>query len=465
MKRNVRTALVAVSVGLLLVGLLATPQNLGRLLRPGQTLHPLTINRLLLYQLVLVTLGYALTYASALWYIKRYRALLVLPALGLYLAIFYATYFNPRYPEHMILQPAEYKNLWGVLTRKALLLENYDPQPELVVNQQHVIKARRPAIDIHFHLDSLVSVDADTLVQAMDASGIAKVVNMDGRPGDFERFSRDFKDKYPNRFVMFVRPHLVTVAESDSWHKLGDDLAAAVSAGARGVKIIKELGITLKDREGRIVPIDDPRLDSLWSKAGELAIPVLMHISDPAPFFKPIDRFNERYEELKEFPEWSIYGPQFPSKGTLRAQREQLLKKHPRTMFIGAHFGMDPEDLGYVGHLMDTYPNYYVDIASVLSELGRQPFTAREFFIKYQDRILFGTDGGYSIGGTGWPIEKFFRSYFEFLETKNENFEYPLWGINKQGSWRIYGLHLGDDVLEKIYYANAAKLLGLTEVD
>jgi predicted TIM-barrel fold metal-dependent hydrolase len=174
-----------------------------------------------------------------------------------------------------------------------------------------------------------------------------------------------------------------------------------------------------------------------------------------------VDRFNERYEELKEYPEWSFYGPRFPTKETLLIQRENLLRKHPRTVFIGAHVGDSPENLSYVGYLLDKYPNYYVDISSRLPELGREPFTVRDFFIKYQDRILFGTDGGFALGIDGWSAERFYRTYFEFLETSNEYFEYPLWGINKQGRWRIYGIDLPDEVLEKIYHKNAAKILGL----
>jgi uncharacterized protein len=462
-KRNLRLLLLVGSVAVLVIGIVATPEMLRRLLRPGQTLHPLTINRLLLYQLFLMTLGYVLTYGFALRYVKRYRAILWLPALVVYSVLVYTLYIGPRYPENVILRPAEYANVWRVLTRGALLLENYEPAPTLVVNREHVARARYPVIDIHFHLGSLVNVDAGTLVQAMDASGVARIVNMDGGPRDFDRYSRDFGDRYPDRFLMFVRPNLITTAAADGWPMLGGDVEAAVRKGARGVKITKELGLTLKDKAGRIVRIDDPRLDSLWSKAGELDIPVLLHVGDAAAFFTPVDRFNERYEELKEFPDWRAYGPGIPTRKMVRQQREELLKRHPQTIFIGAHVGSDSEDLGYASHLLDTYPNYYVDIASTLSELGRQPFTARDFFVKYQDRVLFGTDGGYAIGGNGWPIEKFFGTYFEFLETKNDHFEYPLWGINNQGRWRIYGVDLPDDVLKKIYYTNAARLLRFGE--
>ena len=464
-KRNLRLVLLVGSIAVLAIGVAATPELLRRLLRPSQTLHPLTVNRLLLYQLLLMTLGYLLTCGSALLYIRRHRAILGLPAVMVYFVLLYTLYLGPRYPENVILRPAEYTNVWRVLTRGALLLENYAPEPTLVVSRQQVPRARHPVIDIHFHLGSLVNIDAGMLVQAMDASGIAKVVNMDGGPHEFERFARDFRDRYPDRFVMFVRPNLISTAARNGWLTLGAEVEAAVRKGAMGVKITKELGLSLKDKANKVVAVDDPRLDPLWSKAGELDIPVLIHVSDPAPFFKPVDRFNERYEELKAFPEWSVHGAEFPTKKTLREQREQLLKRHPQTIFIGAHVGSDSEDLGYVGHLLDTYSNYYVDIASTLAELGRQPLSARDFFVKYQDRILFGTDGGYALGGNGWPIEKYFRTYFEFLETKNDHFEYPLWGINNQGRWRIYGVDLPDDVLQKIYYTNAARLLRFNEPD
>jgi predicted TIM-barrel fold metal-dependent hydrolase len=173
-----------------------------------------------------------------------------------------------------------------------------------------------------------------------------------------------------------------------------------------------------------------------------------------------VDRFNERYEELKDFPEWSFNDPQLPKKETLLSQTENLVKRHPKTIFVMAHMGSNSENLQYVDYLMNKYPNYYVDIAAVIAELGRQPYTARKFFIKYQDRIIFGTDGGYGLDKNGlWPPEKFYRTYFEFLETNNEYFEYQLWGTYTQGRWRIYGIDLPDEVLEKIYYRNADKLL------
>ena len=235
-----------------------------------------------------------------------------------------------------------------------------------------------------------------------------------------------------------------------------------VTMGAQGLKVIKNLGLEIRDPSGNLVPIDAPRFDPIWDRAGELKIPVLMHLTDPTPFFYPVDRYNERYEELREFPSWSYFGPEFPKKETLLLQREHLLEKHPKTIFIFPHMADNPENLSYIGYLLDKYSNLYVDFSSRLPELGRQPYTARKFFIKYQDRILFGSDGGYGLDPKGsWPAERYFRTYFEFLETSNEYFEYPLFGIQKQGGWRIYGIDLPDSVLEKIYYKNAEKILYL----
>jgi predicted TIM-barrel fold metal-dependent hydrolase len=159
------------------------------------------------------------------------------------------------------------------------------------------------------------------------------------------------------------------------------------------------------------------------------------------------------------YPEWSFYGPQYPTRETLFKQRENLIKRHPGTVFIGAHIGCNEDDLQYASYMLDTYPNYYVDMAARINELGRQPYSARKFFLKYQDRILFGTDGGYQTGSKELPAELLYRTYFEFLETHSEYFNYPLWDIQKQGRWRIYGIHLPDEVLEKIYYKNAERLL------
>jgi predicted TIM-barrel fold metal-dependent hydrolase len=455
--------LAAAGVLLVAIGVAVTPSFVATHVRHVAELDPERTNLVLMYQLRVITAGAATIVASILASRNRLRTLMVAPVVVVYVGLVYSYYLTEKYPGNRFFDRSEYQKAWQLLTGESLALGDYQPQPALLVRNQPVARARYPAIDMHFHLGSLSNVDADELVAAMDAHGIARIVNLDGGSGELERFTREFKDKYPDRFVMFLRPSLRALDSPNASGGLAALLHDAVNDGVRGIKITKELGLTLKDAAGRVVPIDDPRLDALWAKAGELRVPVLMHVTDPTPFFSPVDRFNERYEELRDFPDWSFFGRASAAKDTLLRQREHVLKKHPHTIFIGAHFGDNPENLAYVGRLLDTYPNYYVDIASRLPELGRQPFSAREFFVKYQNRIVFGTDGGYALKEGAWSPARFFGTYFEFLETRNEYFEYPLAGISKQGRWRIYGLDLPDDVLTKIYYDNAARLLRLAE--
>lgn len=447
-----------------MTGIVFNPSFVAKYVKQVETLHPSAVSKVLSYQLYIITLGFLVIFVSALIYSRRYVKILSFPLLITYLLLVYGFYINKRYPENIILKPSELVKTWHVLLGKELVVNDYQPKSALVTKNREIKRAKYPVIDIHFHLGSLTNLSVNQLVKAMDACGITKVVNLDGG-ARLEEFIKDFRNEYPDRFIMFAQLNL---SQLDDPNFAGNQTALliekVVNFGAQGLKVPKDLGLGIKDRSGRLIPVDDPRLDPIWSKAGELGIPVLIHTADPTPFFQPVNRFNERYEELSKFPEWSYYSPYFPSKETLLAERENLLRKHPKTIFIGAHMGMSPANLSYVGYLLNNYPNYYVDISSVLSDLGRQPYTAREFFIRYQDRILFGTDGGYALGTNGWSAERFFRKYFEFLETDNEYFGYPLWDITKQGKWRIYGINLPDEVLKKVYYNNAAKVLGLNKV-
>ncbi|PYV46617.1 MAG: amidohydrolase, partial [Acidobacteria bacterium] len=201
---------------------------------------------------------------------------------------------------------------------------------------------------------------------------------------------------------------------------------------------------------GKLVAIDDPRLDPIWEEAGRLGIPVSIHTSDPEAFFHPVDNTNERYEELTGHPDWSFYGPQFPSKEELLAQRDRMFAKHPHTNFVALHVANWPENLDYVSNLLDKLPNVMIEFGAREAELGRQPKRAREFFIKYQDRIMFGTDNGMD--------EAMYRNHFRWLETSDEYFDY--WGAPGQGRWKISGMGLPDSVLEKIYHNNAERLFG-----
>jgi predicted TIM-barrel fold metal-dependent hydrolase len=414
------------------------------------------------YRFFAVTAGYTLVAVAAMLAVRRMTIVLLGSIVVGYLLVAYAFYVRARFPDNLLFRPSRYVALVQILMGNTIPLTEYEPRSSLTVKHHDLIRAKYPAIDIHFHLDSLVNITADTLVRAMDATGIAKVVNMDGLPRDFDRFKRDFHDKYPDRIVMFARIALEQLfATPDGIDQQIAMLEKAVRSGAAGVKVTKGLGLGTRDSSGSLVRIDDARLDPIWTKAGELGIPVLIHSGDPTAFSEPVDRFNERYDELKDHPDWSINGPQFPTKKDVLSQRDNLIARHPGTIFIGAHLGMSPEDLSYASELLSKYPNYYVDIASTLHELGRQPFTAREFFIKHQDRILFGTDSGFGVDRPEWPLERSYRTYVRFLETHDEYFEYPLWGIQNQGRWRIYGIDLPDDVLEKVYYQNAARILRL----
>jgi len=411
-----------------------------------------------------------LVVAAGGWFLLRrqWRALVALvAAAGVIVAVSAVGLFKTIYPYADPFGAARLQQAAKLLLGTDTLLSQFDPVPALKVERKVVTRAAFPAIDVHFHLESMPeSVTPERLINGMDAAGIAQIVNVGGNPGLFEKFAAKFYARYPDRIIMFLKPDPSDMLKPNGFEAQVRWVEKAAAMGARGIgEIGKTLGTGQRDASGKIVPVDDPRLDPLWDKAGELGMPVLIHTGDPSPFYTPTTPHNERYEELLENPTWSLYGrPGVPTQMELLREREHLLARHPHTNFIAAHFGCLPDDLTYVGHLLDTYPNLYVDMSSVASDLGRQPYTAREFFIKYQDRILFGSDGGFALDpNKNWTPERFFRSYVEFLETRNEYIEYPLEDVTKQGLWRIYGIDLPRDVLEKIYVLNAEKLIPSSE--
>lgn len=346
-----------------------------------------------------------------------------------------------------------YSHLRLAPARDTLLLRDFAPESMLRVNTTEVLRARYPVIDVHCHLNDGVvmqrSVNPKEFIRVMDEANVAAAINLTGGWGERLRQSMgSLAGKFPGRFFVFTQ---IDYSRIDEPSYLVDTLDQAYAAGAKGVKVLKDLGLTVRDRRGKVVRVDDPRLDCVWERAGQLGLPVGIHTADPDAFFARVDRHNERYQQLIVHPDWSYFGKAFPSKRELLAQRNNVFKKHPGTRFWGLHMANHPEDLDEVAEWMEKYPNLALELGGRIAELGRQPRRARQFLQQYQDRVMFGMDTKLSVDA--------YRVYFRFLETDDEAFDYP--GYPWMGAWKIYGLKLPDDVLRKLYYDNAARELGL----
>jgi hypothetical protein len=320
-------------------------------------------------------------------------------------------------------------------------------------------------IDAHTHV---VPKAADYMAQIMDANNLMGIVNLgvlesEGIP--FEEGMRVFRRVFGERMVYFPAPDFGDVSPGFG-QRMADELERKVEAGAGGLKIFKSLGLHERDAEGRLIPVDDPRLDPLWARAGELGVPVLIHSSDVLAHFQPLDEHNEQREALTRFPDWHVYGPQFPGHDELLEQRSRVIERHPGTTFIGAHVGMYYENLDNVDAWLDHYPNFYVDTAASIVQLGRHPAEkVRAFFIKHQDRILFGTDivlGSFADKDEGRPWE-FKRTGYDyglmrrFYETNDRQIRHP--GYPVFGNWLVNAISLPPDVLEKLYLKNVQRLI------
>ncbi len=331
-------------------------------------------------------------------------------------------------------------------TRAELALGDFAPRPMLRTAVHEVLRPCLPAIDCHNHLDSL---DPASLLAIMDECGIEHLVNITMKVGDEAfRVMHKFADAAPGRFSTIGWMDWTGLDEPRFIQKSVDYLERLVEQGAVGFKIWKDLGLTLRDGRGELLRVDDERLDPLFDKARELDVSVMFHTADPAAFFEPPDRFNERYEELAAHPDWSFYGAKY-SKQELLEQRNCVFARHPETRFIGAHVGESPEDLSFVAAMLERFPNVTVDMSSRVAELGRQPYSAREFFLKFPDRILFGTDL--------LPDVAMYRLHYRFFETADEYFDYPS-HASRQGRWMVYGIFLPDDVLRRVYRENALRV-------
>lgn len=339
-------------------------------------------------------------------------------------------------------------------------LEDYRPRPRLVTRQTAVARPRFPVIDAHNHLAEPFGGGWDRrpfreLCDTLDQVGVRRFVDLDGGWGEdvLEAHLDRFKAAAPERFSVFGG------VDWSAWPEKGDGfpewaagrLRLQKERGAEGLKIWKGLGLQVRDPAGALVAVDDARLDPIWHTAGELRLPVLVHVADPVAFFDPVDEINERYEELGQHPDWAFTSPPYPSFTSIIEALARVVTRHRQTVFIGAHVGCYAENLAWVGALLDACPNLFVDIAARIGELGRQPYTARRFFLDHADRILFGLDLG--------PDVESYRIAYRFLETDDEHFNYSAGPVPQQGRWFVHGIHLPDDVLIKVYAGNAERIL------
>lgn len=341
----------------------------------------------------------------------------------------------------------------------AVTFEEYEPKSTLVVPGKVITRAKFPFIDIHNHQWEMNGKeDLNKLITDMDKMNMGLMVNLSGRgfnqdearsTAGLVKQLESVKTYYPTRFAIFTNIDFSNINEPGWTAKAVKTLEDDVKLrGAKGLKIYKSLGFNVKDN-GKVVPVDDPRIDPIWKKAGELGIPVLIHTADPASFWDPLNAQNERWLELKTHPgrkRDASGGKEFTWEQLIE-QQHNVFRKNPKTIFINAHMGWYPNNLAKLDSLMDAFPNMYAEIGAVIAELGRQPRTAKKFFEKRQDRILFGKDS--------WVPDEY-QTYFRVLESEDEYFPYHK---KYHAYWRMYGLGLSDEVLKKVYYKNALKIV------
>ena len=340
-----------------------------------------------------------------------------------------------------------------------LLLKDFRPQPKLEVPQTRVEKPRFPVFDAHNHLGDLfgggwINRPVSQLLDVLEEANVQYLVDLDGGWGEdvLEKHLAVLKAAAPERFIVFGGVDWARWPEQGTgfgeW--AAKRLHVQAQRGAEGLKIWKPFGLSVTDDQGVLARLDDERLAPIWETAAELSLPVIIHVADPVAFFDPLDANNERWDELNAHPDWHFPSPPYPPFMEIMNQLASLVISHPKTTFIGAHVGCYSENLAWVGSLLERAPNFYVDISARIAELGRQPYSARKFFLKYADRILFGTD---------LPADvEMYRLYYRFLESEDEYFNYSLEDLPPQGRWQIYGLHLPEDVLQKVYNLNAKRI-------
>jgi predicted TIM-barrel fold metal-dependent hydrolase len=352
-----------------------------------------------------------------------------------------------------------------------LRLADYRPRQRLRRPEHRIEKPRFPVVDAHNHLGPEFSDGWDErpvaeLLAALDEAGVETIVDLDGGQGAAlsEHIAR-YQAPCPDRIVVMAQLAYDEWAERPDFGEMeAQRFEDSARRGARGIKVWKHLGLRARDPQGQVVAVDDERLDPFWTMGAKLGLPIVVHVADPIAFFDPLDERNERWEELAEHPDWHFWPPRaeageaaaegqggFAAFDEILAAFDRVIGRHPETTFIGAHVGCAAEDLALVSSMLDRHPNYHVDISARMAELGRQPYTARAFFLRHADRILFGTDMGYD--------PEMYRVHYRFLETMDESFDYSIDETPPQGRWQICGLGLPDDVLRKVYADNARRLI------
>jgi predicted TIM-barrel fold metal-dependent hydrolase len=361
-----------------------------------------------------------------------------------------------------------------------LALKDFEPRSMLHVPETRVPRARFPAIDVHSHLAGTAKADKGVAVgeevefyiagkdalAVMDRKNIQAMVNLTGGHGaGLEKTIAAFDRAHPGRFYTCTEPSYERFSDPKFPQLQADAIQKAAAAGARGLKMLKTIGLYLREgiTTGPLVKVDDRRFDPMWEACAAANLPVFIHVADPEAFFTPIDRFNERYDELGFHPDWSFHGRDFPSFQELMEARDRVYARHPKTQFVSLHVGHDAENLVFVSSSLDRFPNMMVELGARIGELGRQPRVSRKFFDRHQDRILFGTDAVPPPEGEKYPQQVFkdelYEIYYRFLETEDDYFDYAPAKVPPQGRWKIYGIGLPEPVLRKVYHDNAARLL------
>lgn len=340
--------------------------------------------------------------------------------------------------------------LWAFnATAQQMDWESYDPPSTLVVPENPISHAKYPFVDIHSHHWRMGTMDLDALIEEMDSLNMQVIVNLSGRGGkELEAIMANVnRSAHKARIVNFTNIELRSIDEPDWSVETVKKIEYDYKTGARGLKIYKSQGMTNLDSKGNRIKIDDPRIGPVFEKCGELGIPVLIHSADPKSFWEPHDSLNERWLELKIHSRRKRDASNPAPWETIIQEQHNIFKNHPNTNFVAAHMGWFPNNLGHLATLLDEMPNMYVEIGAVIAELGRQPRNANKFFEKYQDRVLFGKD---SYKPNEYP------TYFRVLESDDEYFPYYK---RYHAFWKMYGLDLPDEILKKLYYKNAVKLI------